>query len=136
MQSILTRLFAPCFLPTLSFVALLTSHALAGDGVFVRFQLLAPTDAPWFVKVGGYIHNDPWHLPDAKWPKDADKNLSKRVAPGEFSGWFDLGAHAGKRLHGRINREGGIAEYNKVNIEIDDCGNNTDHRVGIGLAMA
>src|SRR5438105_9105092 len=135
MQTILTRLMATRFL-VVAFLPLSTSHALAGDDVFVRFQLLAPADAPWFVKVGGYIHNDPWHLPDAKWPKDADKNLSKRVAPGEFSAWFDLGAHAGKRLHGRLNRAGGIAEFPNVTLEFVGGGTNPAYRVVIELATA
>ena len=29
------------------------SRAAAADGVFVRFQLVEPADAPWFLKLNG-----------------------------------------------------------------------------------
>jgi len=72
--------------------------AAGAEGVFARFQLVEPADAPWFAKVSGYIHNAPWRLPDAVWPTNADHEASLRVPAGQFSPWFDLGAHAGKRL--------------------------------------
>src|SRR3954465_7003678 len=93
------------------------SSLLAADGVFVRFQLVEPPPAPWFVRLGGYIHTDPWHLPDAVWPAGADKDARKRIVPGQPSDWFDLAAHAGKKLHGRHKRAGGIAEFPNVTVE-------------------
>ena len=117
-------------------LAPLARVAAAADGVFVRFQLAEPAGAPWFVKLSGYIHQDPWHLPDAIWPAGADQDPAKRVPGGEFSSWFDLGTHAGKRLHGRLRRAGGIAEFPNVTAEFI-CGlTNPAHRVIIELATA
>ena len=57
----------------------------ASEGVFVRFRLKEPSDAPWFVRLGGYIHNEPWYLPAAVWPAGADRDASKRL-PGALMG--------------------------------------------------
>jgi hypothetical protein len=116
--------------------ALPAPGASAADGVFVRFQLLQPAGTNWFVKLGGYIHNDPWYLPDAVWPAGADKEPAKRTAPGQFTPWFDLGQHAGKRLHGRLRRAGGQAEFPNVTVEFHGGGTNPGHRVVIELATA
>src|SRR2546428_1370578 len=110
--------------------------AFSADGVFVRFQLVEPADTTWFVKLSGYIHNDPWHLPDAVWPAGADKDAAKRVAPAEFSPWFDLGTHAGKKLHGRLKRAGGVAEFPNLTVEFVGGGTNPLHRIVIELATA
>src|SRR5687768_13184917 len=76
----------------------------AADGVFLRIKLVEPANESWFVRLGGYIHNDPWVLPSALWPADADKDPAKRVAAGQFSPWFDMLTHAGGKLHGRQKR--------------------------------
>lgn len=109
--------------------------ARAADGVFVRFQLREP-DAAWFVKLGGYIHNDPWYLPNAVWPEKADKLATNRIAAGEWSPWFDLGTHAGKRMHGRLNRAGGIAEFPNVTAQFVAGTNTAKKHVMIELATA
>lgn len=114
----------------------LVPMAGAADGVFVRFQLLQPAEEPWFVKVGGYNHNDPWHLPETKWPAGADREPEKRVSPGQFSPWFNLGAHAGKALHGRLKRAGGIAEFPNLTVEFVGGGTNLQHRMVTELATA
>jgi hypothetical protein len=90
-------------------ISVLLARATAGaDGVFVRFQLVEPATTNWCVQLGGYIHNgEPWYLPATNWP-------TARVAPGQFSPWFDLGTYAGKRLHGRLNKAGGVAEFPNV----------------------
>jgi hypothetical protein len=44
---------------TLFCLTLASGSAAAADGVFVRFQLVEPAEKPWYVKLGGYIHNDP-----------------------------------------------------------------------------
>jgi hypothetical protein len=118
----------------LSFLFL--SPAGAADGVFVRFQLVEPPPVPWFVRLGGYIHNDPWHLPDAVWPAGADKDARKRIEPGQASGWFDLGTHSGRKLHGRQKRAGGIAEFPNVTAEFMGVPTNKTQRVIIELATA
>jgi hypothetical protein len=119
----------------ISLAALMTGSAFA-DGVFVRFRLLEPEGTPWFVKLGGYIHNDPWQLPEAVWPEGAARDPARRVPAGQSSPWFDLGTHAGKRLHGRQQRAGGIAEFPNVTAEFV-CGvTNPARRVVIELATA
>src|SRR5881394_1460510 len=118
----------------LSFLFL--SPAGAADGVFVRFQLVEPPPVPWFVRLGGYIHNDPWHLPDAVWPAGGDKDPKKRIQPGQPSEWFDLAAHAGKKLHGRHKRAGGIAEFPNVTVEFVGVDTNKAVKVAIELATA
>ena len=108
--------------------------ACAADGVFVRFRLLEPADATWYVTLGGYIHNDPWYLSEAVWPIGADKSLEKRVPGGEASAWFDLGAHAGTRLHARLQRAGGIAEFPNVTARFICTAESAARRVVIELA--
>jgi len=74
--------------------------------------------------------------PAAVWPKSADKDARSRIASGQFTPWFDLGAHAGKRLHGRLNRAGGVAEFPNVTAEFV-CGvTNPSRHVVIELATA
>ena len=89
----------------------------AGKGVFVRFQLLEPPGSVSYVKLGGYIHKAPWYLPRAVIPAGADRDATKRLLAGQFSEWFDLGRHAGKLLHGRLSRSGGVAEVPNVTAE-------------------
>ena len=103
----------------LLWMALSASVALAAAvpaaaGVWVRFRMLEPKGAAYYVRLGGYIHNDPWYLPQAVWPDKADKDTAARVASGEWTPWFDLAQHAGKRLHGRLMRAGGVAEFPNV----------------------
>ncbi|NQT40295.1 MAG: hypothetical protein HQ581_22570, partial [Planctomycetes bacterium] len=59
----------------------------------------------------------PWYLPRAVIPEGADKDTTRRVAAGEFTPWFDLKQHAGERLHGRMSRSGGVAEFPNVTAE-------------------
>ena len=66
----------------------------AADGVFLRIKLVEPADEPWFVRLGGYIHNDPWVLPSAVWPAEADKE------------WHDSGMEGIARLLDRLWRLG------------------------------
>jgi hypothetical protein len=87
------------------------------DGVFVRFRLTEPAGQTYYVRVGGYIHNAPWYLPGAVHPAGADVDAGKRIATGAFTPWFDLKTHAGPRLHGRLDRAGGVAEFPNVTAE-------------------
>jgi len=94
-------------------VALVPACPAAGD-VFVRFKLIEPQQGVYHVRVGGYIHKPPWYLPKAVWPDGADKDVGARTPAGAVTPWFDLGRHAGDRLHGRLNRSGGVAELPNV----------------------
>ncbi len=89
-----------------------TGHA--DQGVYVRFQLVKPTGCEYYVRLGGFIHKSPWYLQRTVIPLLADKEKSNRVAAGDSSPWFDLKKHAGDRLHGRLNRSGGLAEFPNV----------------------
>ena len=93
------------------FVLLACCAVRADDGVFLRFKLVEPADRACFVRLGGYIHNEPWYLPKAVLPAGADKDKTARVQGGQWSPWLDLKTHAGKLLHGRLNRSGGVAEF-------------------------
>ena len=93
--------------------AVVPASPAAGD-VFVRFQLLEPHQGTYYVRVGGYIHNAPWYLPKTVWPAGADKDAAARLPAGTPTPWLDLGRHAGDRLHGRLMRAGGVAEFPNV----------------------
>ena len=93
--------------------ALSLSGASADTGVFVRFKLVEPAETGYYIQIGGYIHVEPWTLPDAVWPAGADSDRTKRVGSGIFTDWFDLGKYAGPKLHGRLHRAGGVAEFSK-----------------------
>jgi len=97
-------------------VAVATVSAAADDGVFVRFRLESPGDGKceYFVRIGGYIHKDPWYLPAAVIPPGADRDAAQRIAGGRHTPWFDLKQHAAGRLHGRLHRAGGMAEFPNV----------------------
>ncbi len=94
----------------------LAALSAADDGLSVRFLLKSPAErgATYFVRVGGYIHKEPWYLPAAAVPEGADRDAAKRVPVGQYTPWFDLRRHAGDRLHGRHHRSGGVAEFPNV----------------------
>lgn len=108
----------------------------AADGVFVRIQLAEPAATSWYARVGGFIHRDPWYLPNAVWPAGADKDASLRVPAGAASPWFDLGTHAGGKLHGRQSRAGGVAEFPNVTVQFITADTNPATKVVIDLATA
>jgi len=108
----------------------------AAEGVFVRLQLVEPASTSWYARIGGFIHSDPWYLPNAVWPAGADKDAALRVPAGAASAWFDLGAHAGGKLHGRMSRAGGVAEFPNVTAQFVTADTNPAARVVIELATA
>ena len=110
--------------------------ACADDGVFLRVQLAEPATAHWYARIGGFVHRDPWYLANTVWPAGADKRAEARLAPASFSPWFDLRAHAAGKLHGRLDRAGGVAEFPNVTIQfMCDATNPATHAV-IELATA
>lgn len=102
--------------------------------VFVRFQLLEPAGTRYYVRLGGYIHKEPWHLPGAVVPPGSDADPGRRVASGDRTPWFDLSAHAGDLLHGRLARAGGVAEFPNVTAEFVADEPSEKRRIEIELA--
>ncbi len=121
---LLTWLLAPCL------------GVNAADGVFVRFKLTKPAKGAYYIRLRGYIHRPNWYLPQTVFPKGAAKDPGKRAKAGEYTDWFDVKAWAGKKLHGRMNRSGGVAEFPNValNFVIDQAG--PEREVVIELATA
>ena len=122
-----------CWLIGWMFISIATANS-AEQGVFVRFRMSQPAETRYFVRVGGHIHVPNWGLPDASIPKDAEKKANLRVASGEFTEWFDLKTHAGKGLHKRLNRAGGIAEL--PNITARFVADNPSKRREIDIELA
>ena len=112
------------------------ASARAEPGVFVRFQLLEPRQGAYYVRLGGYIHNAPWYLPKTVWPAGADKDRAARLPAGTTTHWLDLGRHAGDRLHGRLKRAGGVAEFPNVTADFITDPASDRRRVVIEIATA
>ena len=117
-------------------VALTLSSASANSGVFVRFKLLEPAEASYYIQIGGYIHVEPWTLPGAVWPAGADRDPAKRVGSGTFTDWFDLGKYAGPKLHGQLHRAGGVAEFPNITADFVTSTDSLTRKVVIELATA
>jgi len=105
-------------------------------GLYVRFKLSEPGETKYYVRLGGFIHNSPWYLPGAVVPAGAEDQAAKRIASGEFTPWFDLGKHAGDRLHGRMSRSGGVAELPNVTADFITERQSDGRTVVIELATA
>ncbi|NQT84022.1 hypothetical protein HQ563_13430 [bacterium] len=119
------------------YAVLCTAGATAAEnGVFVRLKLLHPQSEKYFVRLGGHIHISPWYLRRAVIPYGADGEAAKRLATGEWTGWFDLKAHAGELLHGRLNRAGGVAEFPNITAEFVTEGKHPRRVAVIELATA
>ncbi|MEI8242820.1 MAG: hypothetical protein WCI17_06095, partial [bacterium] len=88
-----------------------TAAQAAGDGVFVRFKLDAPTSVTWTVQSRLVIHDDPWQVFLPNLPEVKVGATVKPLPGGMFTEWLDLKMSAGARFHGRQDRAGGIAEF-------------------------
>jgi hypothetical protein len=108
----------------------------ADQGVFLRIKLLEPAAATYFIRLGGHIHEPPWFLSPQTWPPDAEQNVANTLAAGQFTEWFGVGRWAGAKLHGRMNRAGGIAELPNITIDVVTSPPSASHRVVIELATA
>ncbi len=86
------------------------SHA---DGLFLRVKMLKPAKSSYFIRLGGFIHKSPWYLPKAVIPADT----KERIAAGKPSPWIDLVKFSQGRLHGSLNRAGGVAELPNLTID-------------------
>ena len=120
----------------LGLLCLAASLAAGADGVHVRFRLIEPSSTRYHVRLGGYIHNDPWTLPSAVVPDGADRDPTKRLPSGEATPWFDLRKHAGGLLHGRLRRSGGVAELPNVTADFITEEVSESRRVVIQIASA
>ena len=127
------RMFAAALL---LLAATSTPGRAQGQGVWVRFKLMDPADTTYRIHLGGFIHKPNWYLPKAVIPQGADKDKTKRLKTGQASAWFDLKTHAGKSLHGRMNRAGGVAELPNVTARIDAEAKTEKCRLVIELATA
>jgi hypothetical protein len=105
-------------------------------GVFVRFKLEEPNGARWHVLLGGFVHKPNWRLPRAELPRGSRKKGGPRLESGQFTKWFDLKAWAGKSLHGRMKRSGGVAEFPNVTAQFMVEPPSETRRVVIELATA
>jgi len=86
-------------------LALATSGNTRASAVFARFKVLEPSAGEVQLKVGGFIHNDPWYLPTA----------TIRAQAGQWSEWLDVSKWP---LHGRLDRSGGIAEWPAMRVTV------------------
>ncbi len=112
----------------------LAAGGLADDGVFVRFKLIEPSGARYHVRLGGYIHKSPWYLPRGVTPDGADKDPERRTESGQFTPWVDVRKFAEGRLHGRLQRAGGVAEF--PNMTADFAVDPEAERVTVAIELA
>jgi len=126
----------PVRISLLLFLLATCSLFSAEDGVFVRFRMLQPGEGHYYVRVGGFVHVANWYLPEAIVPSGALKKPNLRVTAGEFTEWFDLKAYAGKSLHKRHNRAGGVAEFPNITAKFIADSPSTNREVEIELATA
>jgi hypothetical protein len=97
--------FARCVCVVLALSAFGLGAARAAD-VFVRFKVLEPPGERFRVSAGGFIHVPNWSLPGE----------SVEVAGGQWSRWLDLRKWP---LHGRLDREGGLAEWPAMKLTLN-----------------
>lgn len=88
---------------------LIMAAAMSGNArasaVFARLKVMEPAVGEVQLKVGGFIHNDPWYLPTSTIAAQA----------GQWSGWLDVSKWP---LHGRLDRSGGIAEWPAMRVKV------------------
>lgn len=100
------RAALPAALLAALFVAALRSPiAATAAEVFVRLRVIEPPGESFRVAAGGHIHVVPWYPPS--------KSLS--VEGGKWSEWIDLRDWP---LHGRLDREGGLAEWPTMKLRL------------------
>lgn len=88
--------------------------------VFLRLRVLEP-QRRFVVRIGGWgagmLHLSPWRVPQAYLPADAKdwRDVNKWLAPNTWSPWVDL---SDRDWHGRLDREGGFAEWPSLGIQL------------------
>lgn len=74
------------------------------SAVFLRFKINEPNAGRFRVNIGGFRHDgEPWVLP----------NMPVDIPGGAWSDWIDL---SGWQWQKRMNRSGGIAEWNSIKL--------------------
>ncbi|NQU12187.1 hypothetical protein HQ590_15440, partial [bacterium] len=112
-----------------------TTRATAA-GVYVRFKMIEPAETTYYVQVRGFLHTTPWYLPELVVPEKAKQDEAQRTAAGQFTPWFDVGAWASNKLHGRMNRSGGVAEFPNISAKFVTTAESPTRKVIIELATA
>lgn len=93
-------------------VAILLFCGLSANGadVFVRVRVAEPASPKFRIVIGGYRHaGDPWQFPE----------ITTETAGGAWSSWVDLRKWP---WHGKVDREGGLAEWPSMRIGIQAGG--------------
>ncbi len=93
-------------------------HAAAQRSAYLRVTLVEPAGRSYWVQLAGYIHRSPWYLPRRVVPEEAARDPARRLPSGTPTPWINLVQWAGDRLHGRLARAGGRAEYPNVTVQI------------------
>lgn len=133
-----SRRIIRCRTRVLLLCLLASSASVAGaeKGAFARFRLVEPADQPFYVQLTAYMHVTPWTLPPTVFPAEAHRHANRRVAAGEPTEWFDVKAYLGDKLHGRMNRSGGVAEFPNISVTFVASPDKPVRKVIIELATA
>ncbi len=117
---------------TLTLLALLLFSSAGHADTYARFRVHQPVQANVHLLLGGYIHKTPWYLPKGRFPGEKDATFPA----GRWSEWLNISEWAGDRMHGRMNRAGGVAELPNMTIDIRCSVNSPTRDIEIELATA
>ncbi len=90
-------------------LAVLRVPSAGAADVFVRFRAVDPAGEKFKVAAGGHLHVPNWYLPSEL----------VEIAGGIWSRWVDLTKWP---LHGRLDREGGLAEWPSLKLSLARAG--------------
>ena len=100
--------------------------------VFARFRVLEPAEGEVHLELGGYIHKVPWYLPRGRFPAPKDASFPA----GQWSGWLNVKDWAQGRLHDRMNRSGGVAEFPNMTVDVQCSIEHPGRTLEVELATA
>ncbi|MBI4646891.1 MAG: hypothetical protein HY738_09940 [Bacteroidia bacterium] len=80
--------------------------------VYVRFKVIRPTESFYYIRLGGFIHIQPWYLRQQVFP---DKSLKYKT--NEYTEWIDICSFSQGLLHNKVDRSGGLAEFPNISVE-------------------
>src|SRR6185312_5361352 len=86
-------------------IVLATGSGARASAVFARFKVVEPAVGEVQLKVGGFIHKEPWYLPTSTIDAQAR----------QWSDWLDVSHWP---LHDRLDRSGGIAEWPAMRVAV------------------
>jgi len=95
----------------------------AAAEIYMRARVLEPAGDSFTITTGGHRHDGPseWYLPAKRLEVRAD----------QWSEWLDVG---GFKLHGRLDRVGGVAEWPALKLTVAGAGTAAGVKVRIQLA--